>query len=138
MDTLCNVTQHVYALVQKPRCQTNCPGSFSSSWSSVSYILQSRCSSFHFNFGGIVGYFSFTFCLITLGMWYKVFCVGSDNFGNPFRAATASKADKVWSLPRFWVSIRSYNEQPVKKNCGRILNLAWLKFAVAVLIFHQW
>ena len=31
------------------------------------------------------------------------------------RAATAGKADKVWSLPRFWASIRSYKKQPVKK-----------------------
>ena len=37
------------------------------------------------------------------------------------------------SLPRFWVSIRSYKKQPVKKNWGRILGLAWLKFAVAPL-----
>ena len=84
-----------------------------------------------------MGYFSFTFCLITLGMWYKVFGVGSDNFGYPFRAAMAGKADKVWSLPRFCVSIRSYKKQPVKKICGRILDLAWLKFAVAVLCSTQ-
>ena len=31
-----------------------------------------------------MGYFSFTFCLITQGMWYKVFGVGSNTFYNPF------------------------------------------------------
>ena len=51
------------------------------------------------------------------------------------RAATAGKAGKVWSLPRFWVSIRSYKKQLVKNVWGRILDLAWLKFAVAALIF---
>ena len=49
------------------------------------------------------------------------------------RAATAGKASKAWALPRFWVSIRSYKKQPIKKNWGRILGLAWLKFAVASL-----
>ena len=47
------------------------------------------------------------------------------------RAATAGKAGKVWSFPRFWVSIRSIKKQPVKKFWGRILDLAWLNFAVA-------
>ena len=51
-----------------------------------------------------------------------------------YRAATAGKAPKAWALPRFWVSIRSYKKQPVKKIWGRILGLAWLKFAVAALI----
>ena len=45
----------------------------------------------------------------------------------------AGKAGKVWSLPRFWVSIGSYKKQLVKKFWGRILDLAWLKFAVAAL-----
>ena len=49
------------------------------------------------------------------------------------RAATAGKAGKVWSLPRFWFSIPSYKKQPVKKIWGRILDLAWLKFAVAAM-----
>ena len=49
------------------------------------------------------------------------------------RAATAGKAGKVWSLARFWVSIHSYKKQPVKNFLGRILDLAWLKFAVAAL-----
>ena len=31
------------------------------------------------------------------------------------RAATTGKAGKVWSLPRFWVSICSYKKQLVKK-----------------------
>ena len=35
--------------------------------------------------------------------------------------------------PRFWVSLRSYKKQPVKKIWGRILGLVWLKFAVASL-----
>ena len=48
-----------------------------------------------------------------------------------FRAATVAK---VWSLPRFWVSIRSFKKQSVKKIWGRILDLVWLKFDVAVLI----
>ena len=48
-------------------------------------------------------------------------------------AATARKAGKVWSLPRFWISIHSYKKQPVKKFGGRILDLALLKFAVAAL-----
>ena len=51
------------------------------------------------------------------------------------RAATAWKAGKVWSLPRFWVSIRSYKKQPVKKFFGRILDLAWLIFAMAALMW---
>ena len=49
------------------------------------------------------------------------------------KATTAGKAGKVWSLPRFSVSIRSYKKQPVKKIWGRLLNLARLKFAVAAL-----
>jgi hypothetical protein len=36
-------------------------------------------------------------------------------------------------LARFWVSIRSYKKQPVKKCWCRILDLAWLKFAGAAL-----
>ena len=47
------------------------------------------------------------------------------------RAATAGKTPKAWALPRFWVSIRSYKKQPVKKIWDRILGLAGLKFAVA-------
>ena len=39
----------------------------------------------------------------------------------------AGKAGKVWSLPRFWVSISPYKKQPVKIFWGRI-------FAVAALI----
>ena len=49
------------------------------------------------------------------------------------KAATAGKAPKAWALIRFWVSIRSYKKQLVKKKWGRILGLAWLKFAVASL-----
>ena len=49
------------------------------------------------------------------------------------RGATTGKAPKAWALPRFWVSICSYKKQPVKKIWGRILVLAWLKFAVAPL-----
>ena len=41
------------------------------------------------------------------------------------RAATAGK---VWSLPRFWVSV--CKKQLVKKILGRILDLVWLKFAL--------
>ena len=50
---------------------------------------------------------------------------------NNARSATAGKAR---ALPRFWVSIRSYKKQPVKKSWGRILCLAWLKFLVTHLI----
>ena len=51
-----------------------------------------------------------------------------------FRAATAGKAPKALvALPRFWVSICSYKKQPVKNDLGKILDLAWLKFAVATL-----
>ena len=50
-----------------------------------------------------------------------------------FRAVMAGKAGKVWSLPRFWASIPSYKKQPVKKFWGRLLDLAWLKFAAAAL-----
>ena len=39
-------------------------------------------------------------------------------FAPYFRAATAGKAPKAWALPRFWVSIRSYKKQPVKKKIG--------------------
>ena len=46
----------------------------------------------------------------------------------------AGKAGKVWSLPRFWVSIRSYKKKMVKNILGRILDLDWLKFAVAAQI----
>ena len=35
------------------------------------------------------------------------------------RAATAGKAGKVWPLLRFWVSIRSYKKQPVRKMLGQ-------------------
>ena len=52
-----------------------------------------------------------------------------------FRGATAGKAPKAWALPRFWVSIRSYKKQLVKKIWGRILGLVWLKFTVAPLDF---
>ena len=45
----------------------------------------------------------------------------------------AGKAPKAWALPRFWVSIHTYKKQPVKKIWGRILGLAWLKFAVPSL-----
>ena len=31
------------------------------------------------------------------------------------RAATAGKAGKVWSLPKFWISVCSYKKQLVKK-----------------------
>ena len=48
-------------------------------------------------------------------------------------AATACKAPKAWALFRFWASIRSYKIQRVKTIWGRILDLAWLKFAVAAL-----
>ena len=51
------------------------------------------------------------------------------------RAATAGKAPKAWALPRFWVSICSYKKQPVKKIWVRILDLAWVKFAVAALMY---
>ena len=50
------------------------------------------------------------------------------------RVATAAKAAKDWSLPRFWVSIHSYKKQPVKKIWGRILDLAWLKFTMVALV----
>ena len=49
------------------------------------------------------------------------------------RGATAGKAPKAWAFPRFWVSIRSYKKQLVKQIWGRILGLAWFKFAVASL-----
>ena len=39
----------------------------------------------------------------------------------------------AWTLHRFWVSIHSYKKQLVKKKLGRILDLAWLKFAMAAL-----
>ena len=45
----------------------------------------------------------------------------------------ADKASKAWALPRFWVSISSYEKQPVKKIWGRLLGHVWLKFAVAAM-----
>ena len=48
-------------------------------------------------------------------------------------AAKAAETAKVWTLPRFWVSIHSYKKQQAKKIWGRILDLAWLKFSVAAL-----
>ena len=50
------------------------------------------------------------------------------------KGATAGKAPKAWALPRFWVSICSYKKQLVKKIWGRILGLAWLKFAMVPLL----
>ena len=50
------------------------------------------------------------------------------------RGATAGKAPQGWALPRFWVSIRSYKKQRVKKIWGRILGFVWLKFAEAALL----
>ena len=50
------------------------------------------------------------------------------------RAAMVDKAGKVWSLPRFWVSIHSYKKQPVKKIWVRILDLGLLKFDVSALV----
>ena len=50
-----------------------------------------------------------------------------------YQASTAANAVKDWSLARFWVLIRSYKKQPVKKFRGRILDIAWLKFTVAAL-----
>ena len=41
------------------------------------------------------------------------------------RDAMAGKAPKAWALPRFWVSIRSYKLQPVKKIWGRISRVIW-------------
>ena len=32
-----------------------------------------------------------------------------------FRAAIATKASKAWALPKFWVSIRSYRNNPTIK-----------------------
>ena len=54
------------------------------------------------------------------------------------RAVRAGKAGKVWSFPRFWISIHPYKEQSIKKFWNRILDLAWLKFTVAVLGTHVW
>ena len=51
-------------------------------------------------------------------------------------AATAGKAGKLWSLPGFWVSIHSCEKQRVKINWGRILDLAWFKFAVAAMLSY--
>ena len=50
------------------------------------------------------------------------------------KSATAGKAPKAWALSRFWVSIRSYKKQLVKKICSRILGLVWLKFAMMPLL----
>ena len=46
-----------------------------------------------------------------------LFCSVVGVFSLLLRAVTAAKAAKDWSLPRFWVSIRSYKKEPVKKNC---------------------
>ena len=51
-----------------------------------------------------------------------------------FRALTAEKAGKIWSMSRFWVLLGSYKKQPVKKFWGRIMDLAWLKFTMAALL----
>ena len=48
-------------------------------------------------------------------------------------AQLARPQAKAWALPRFWVLMRSCKKQPVKKIWGRIVGLAWLKFAVAPL-----
>ena len=54
------------------------------------------------------------------------------------RAAMAAKEGKVRCLPRFWVSIPSYKKQPVKNFLDRILDLVWLKFAMAALGIKNW
>ena len=56
----------------------------------------------------------------------KIYEIGGGKFA---RAATAGKAGKIWSLPRF----RSYKKQLVKNYLGRILDLVCLKFAMAGL-----
>ena len=56
------------------------------------------------------------------------------NIVQKIRGATTGKASKAWALPRFWVSICSYKKQPVKKIWGRILGLAWLRFALVPLV----
>ena len=55
------------------------------------------------------------------------------------RADKAAKAGKIWSLPRF-LSVRAKLKKkhpalghPFQKTLGRILDLAWLKFAEAAL-----
>ena len=54
-----------------------------------------------------------------------------DNKNESIDVTLAGKAPKAWTLPRFWISIRSTGQ---KKIWGRILGLAWLKFVVAPLI----
>ena len=65
-----------------------------------------------------------TACATPIAIIRSVAVVFSLHYGNEvyislgsvrYRAATADKAGKVWSLPRFWVSIHSYKKQPVKK-----------------------
>ena len=55
------------------------------------------------------------------------------------RAATSDEEGKVWSLPKVWVSIRSYKKQAVKKwikkTLGRTLDLAWFKFTMVALMW---
>ena len=46
-------------------------------------------------------------------------CFGQELHGVVYhyqgRHGSHGMAAKVWSLPKFWVSIRSYKKQPVKK-----------------------
>ena len=71
-------------------------------------------------------------------MCLRLFCASwCHQHATMLRAAMAGKAGKVWSLPRFWVSIRSYKKQLVKKFWGKILDLAWLKFAAAALMLDM-
>ena len=41
------------------------------------------------------------------------------------RTTTVDRAGKVWSMPRFWVSIHSYKKQTVKKIALPGSNLPW-------------
>ena len=57
-------------------------------------------------------------CILRTGFVSCFPCHSHSDIGNVYlllRAATAGKAGKVWSLPRFWVTIRSYKTQLVKK-----------------------
>ena len=68
------------------------------------------------------------------GVSYKALSAPFESVVSRFRGSTAHKAPKAWALHIFWVSIRTYKKQLSKKICGRVLGLAWLKFAVAALI----
>ena len=76
--------------------------------------------------GGLISINSKSPASLQIGKYCGAICCLMSNFQNLAypkasesqfisRAATAGKTPKAWALPRFWISIRSYKKQLVKK-----------------------